>query len=220
MDEGVLADRCDRFEALYTGALTDTMDELGYPDQTLDPDIAPLRDGMQAAGVAFPITGQPNRDVDSEAVIRDILRMLGDAPSQSILVYDSNDRHSAHIGELSTTSLQARDCRGAVVSGGARDTSFILEQDFPVFCRFRTPADCTFRWEIQDWDVAVEIGDVTVSPGDFVVGDMDGVVVVPQEIATAVLERAEERASAENQVREEVAAGMHPLAAYEEYGVF
>lgn len=214
------ADLCERYEQIYTGALTDVMDDLGLVDQTLDPSISPLTDGMRTAGIAYPVVGRPNHGIDDEENIRNILRMFGDAPEDSVLMYDTNDDRSAHIGELSVTSLKARGCRGAVVDGGARDVAYILERDFPVFARYNTPADAVPRWEILEWGVETVVGGVHVAPGDVVVGDDDGVVVVPETDREEVLHEAESLVDTENEVRDAVRNGELPIDAYEKYGEF
>jgi regulator of RNase E activity RraA len=98
--------------------------------------------------------------------------------------------------------------------------SFVLEEDFPVFCRFVTPEDSTWRWELEATQVAITIGRVAIEPGDWVVGDDDGVVVVPQAIAEDVLAEAEEKAATESEIRAAVREGVLPLEAYERYGTF
>lgn len=219
-DEIPTAELCDRYAELYPGAITDVLDDRGYEDQTLDYEINPLRDEMSLAGVAYPCVGRPNRGLDEEENIRNILKMLGGAPAESVVMYETNAKDSAHIGELSVECLMANGCRGAVLDGGVRDLDYILRNDFPLFTRYRTPADAVPRWEILDWDTDAVVGGVEVSPGDVVVGDVDGVVVVPREIATDVLREAEDLADTENHVRDAVRDGVHPLDAYEEYGVF
>lgn len=211
---------CDRYASLYTGAVTDVLDDAGYQDQTLAPEIAPITPDHRLAGIAYPCRGRPNRSVDPEANIRNILRMLGDAPAHSVVMYESNADRSAQIGELSVECLQANECRGAVVDGGARDLAFILDTEFPLFTRYRTPADAVPRWELLSWDEPAVVGGVEVEPGDVVVGDVDGVVVVPREISADVLREAEALADTEDRVREAVRAGTDPLDAYDEHGVF
>jgi regulator of RNase E activity RraA len=211
---------CDRYAALYPGAATDVMDELGLADQTLDNAIGPVAPEMSVAGVAFPVVGRPNRSVDEEENVRNILRMLGEAPADSVLVYDTNDPQFSHIGELSVEALLARGCRGAVLDGGARDVGHILDSGFPTFTRHETPADAVPRWELLDWDVPAVVGGVRVEPGDVVLGDVDGVVVVPREHAVEVLERAEALVETEDEVRAAVREGTAPLDAYERFGRF
>jgi len=219
-DDGTTEELCDRYAAMYPGAITDVLDDRGLTDQTLAAGIDPVTTDMAMAGVAYPCRGRPNRSVDEDDNIRNILRMLRDAPAEAVVTYETNATDSAQIGELSVECMLARECRGAVLDGGVRDLSYILENDFPVFTAFRTPADAVPRWEILEWDTTAVVGGVEVSPGDVVVGDIDGVVVVPEEIAVDVLEEAEELANTENHVRADVREGGDPVAAYEEYGVF
>lgn len=211
---------CDRYEQLYPGAITDTLDELGFESRVLPSEIAPLTDDTTVAGVAFPVRGRRDLSVDYEQNLRRILRMLGEVPADSVVVTQANDEEAAHMGELMTTSLAARDCRGAVIDGGVRDVRYILDQEFPAFCRYKTPADAPPRWRCEEWDVPVRIGDVEVRPGDVVVGDVDGVVCVPGNVAEGVLERAEEIVGTESEVREAVRDGVAPLEAFDRYGKF
>lgn len=215
------AELCERYSNLYTGAITDVLDtEFGTYDQTMDKRIEPLTQGMSCVGIAFPVVGRPNRSVDPDENVANILTMLGEAPEDAVLTYQTNDTEAAHLGELSTTALEAQGCNGAVVDGCVRDVSQMLEQGFPVHTRYKTPADALPRWEILDWNVTAVVGGVEVHPRDIVVADADGVVVIPRELALDVLEAAEELASSEDEVREAVENGTAPLAAYNEHGTF
>lgn len=210
-----------RFGALYTGAVTDVLDRRGLLGQTLPPDIAPLRPGMRLAGPAYPIEGRPSPNPDYDSSIRRVLEMLGEVPAGHVAVYQTNDRSSAHLGELSVTSLKARGCAGAVIDGGCRDIELILREDYPVFTRYTTPQDCTSRWElVAHGEVTVTIGDVAVARGDYVVADADGIVVVPHGVLLDVLEEAEAKVATENEIRDAVKAGALPLDAYERFGTF
>lgn len=209
-----------RFGALYTAALADVLDELALPRQTLPPAIAPLVPGMRVAGPAFAVEGVPRPGAPYEPTIRRVLAMLGDVPPAHVAVYATSDEESAQFGELSATALAARGCAGVVLDGGCRDTDFIRREGFPVFCRFTTPQDSVPRWEAQRWGHAVEIGGVRVATGDYVVGDADGVVVVPAASVADVLRRAEEVARTEDAVREAVRGGMTPLEAFDRFGKF
>ena len=126
-------DLARRFSAVYTGALTDVLDRHGYRQQTLPADIVPLRPGMRLAGPVYPVLGRAHPGHDYDTSIRKILEMLGSVPTESVAVYETNERTAAHFGELSATSLASRGCAGAVLDGGARDTEYILREDFPVF---------------------------------------------------------------------------------------
>jgi regulator of RNase E activity RraA len=211
---------CERYEQVYSAAITDVLHERGYEEQTLDPEITPIEPGISTAGIAFPIVGRSNRSVDADESLRTFLRMHEDIAENHLLLYDTNDDSSAHLGELEVTSLQPRGCNGAIIDGGIRDTSVIKERGFPVFHKYSSPVDCIFRWELLDWNVTAVVGGVEVSPGDVVVADDDGIVVVPEGIAEEVLHDAEEMVNSESDVRKALADGMSPMAAYEEHGTF
>jgi regulator of RNase E activity RraA len=215
------ADLARRFSALYTGALTDVLDRHGHLQQTLPAELAPLRPGTRLAGPVYPVLGRARPGHDYDASIRKVLEMLGSVPPGHVSVYETNEDTSAHFGELSATSLASRGCAGAVLDGGVRDAEYILREDFPVFARYVTPQDCVPRWEVlAHGDVTVVIGGVQVAPGDWIVGDRDGLVVVPGGEVEEVLAEAEQKVATESEIRDSVRQGMLPLEAYERYGTF
>src|SRR5713226_7760114 len=211
-----------RFAKVYTAALTDVMDELGLQRQTLPSAIQPLTPDMRLAGYAFTARGRAHRGTPRERdqTLRRFLAMLGAVPADSVLVLATNDNVAAHFGELSAEWFRARRVRGAVVDGGTRDTASIVRMGFPTFVRYRTPQDSVPRWRVADWGQPVTIGGVRVSLGDLVVGDLDGVVVIPRRVAHEVLGRCEKLVGTENRVRAAVRRGMTPLAAYQKFGSF
>ncbi len=210
----------ERFASLYTAALADVLDERGYREQTLPPELRPIAPGMRLAGQAFTVLGRPRAQEDWDATIRKTLAMLGSVPTGHVAVYATGHDRSAHFGELSAVSLASRGVAGCVLDGGCRDTRFIAEEGFPVFARYVTPEDSTWRWEVTATEEPIEIGGVRIHPGDWVVGDEDGVVVVPHAIAADVLEAAERKVGTENEVRAAVRAGVSPLEAFERHGTF
>ena len=213
----------ERFAQVYTAALADVLDARGHREQTLPPEIRPLERGMRVAGQAYTVRGAPATNADEasyDAAIRKVLAMLGDVPSGHVAVYACDQDVSAHLGELSVTSLKARGVAGCVLDGGCRDVGFILDEGFPVFARYVTPEDSTWRWELEATQVPIRIGRVLVEPGDWVVGDDDGVVVVPQSLAEDVLAEAEQKAATESDIRAMVRDGVPPLEAYEQFGTF
>jgi 4-hydroxy-4-methyl-2-oxoglutarate aldolase len=210
----------ERFAAVPTAALVDVLDGHGLREQALPPTIRALVAGSRLAGQAFTVEGRPSEHGDWDAAIRKTLAMLGAVPSGHVAVYQCHHDRSAHFGELSATSLQSRGVAGCVIDGGCRDVRLIEAIGFPVFARFVTPEDSTWRWEVTATQVPIAIGTVRVEPGDWVVGDEDGVVVVPTAVAEDVLTAAEARVGTENLVRDAVRDGMTPLEAYERYGTF
>ena len=124
------------------------------------------------------------------------------------------------MGELSARTLHARGVLGFVVDGGSRDTELVVEQGFPVFCSFLTPADIVARWLPERYGEPVTIGAVSISTGDYVLGDRDGVVVIPGALAEEVVAKTEEVVSTESEMRRALIGGMDPVAAYDKYGKF
>ena len=210
----------ERFLGIYTAALADILDARGLHEQTLPPSIRPLQPGTRLAGPAFTVSGRAVHPESYDAALRKVLAMLGDVPAGCVAVYACGQERAAHLGELSVTSLKARGVAGCVLDGGCRDVRFILEEGFPVFCGHVTPEDSTWRWELEATQVPITVGTVQIEPGDWVVGDDDGVVVVPHALAESVLEEAEEKAATESEIRAAVRDGASPIEAYERYGTF
>ncbi|TAM82603.1 MAG: RraA family protein [Acidobacteria bacterium] len=213
-------DVCGRFSVIYTGAISDVLHEMGFHNQVLPPSIQALTMDQQVAGIAMPVEGEPTTSTDPEVVYVPILKMLGDLRNGDVIVSQPHDNVSAHIGELSCETARVRGARGAVIDGGARDIDYILKLGFPVFCRYRTPADVMGRWKLVSYGTEIKIGQVAIRRGDFVVGDKDGVIVIPQEVTIQVLEKSEEVVNTENFVRKAILGGVHPVDAYRKYGRF
>ena len=211
-----------RFARVYTAAITDVMDAMGLLRQTLPHTIQPLTPDMRLAGYAFTARGRAHRGTsrDRDATLRRFLAMVGAVPADSVLVLAANDQEAAHFGELSAEWFRARRVSGAVIDGSTRDAAYIARVRFPTFVRYRSPQDSVPRWRVSDWGQPLTIGGVRISLGDIVVGDLDGVVVVPRRVAAEVLKRCERLIGTESKVRIAVKRGMTPLAAYEKFGAF
>jgi regulator of RNase E activity RraA len=195
---------------------------MGLLGQALPAAIQPLTPDMRVAGYAFTARGRPHRGSprDRDQTLRRFLGMLGAVPADSVLVLASNDHVAAHFGELSAEWFRAHHVRGAVIDGGTRDAASIARSRFPAFVRYRTPLDSVPRWRVSDWAQPITIGGVRIGLGDVIVGDLDGVVVVPRRAAQEVLTRCEKLVGAEARVRSAVRRGMSPLEAYEKFGAF
>ena len=204
----------------YTGAVTDILDEMGFRHQVLPHAIQSLVPGQTVAGRALTLRGEPSPIDDPDIVYPPLLEMLGEITPGDVLTNQANDNVSAHLGELSSETAKFRGARGAVIDGGARDTEYMLRLGFPVFARYRTPADIRGRWRLVDWNVPIAIGSVAITPGDLILGDRDGVIVVPKAIAEEVVSKAEEVVRTENLVRAAILEGVLPLEAYQRYGRF
>jgi regulator of RNase E activity RraA len=124
------------------------------------------------------------------------------------------------MGELSAQTLAARGVLGYVVDGGSRDTDLVLAQGFPVFCAFLTPTDIVERWVPDRYGEPVTIGDVMIATGDYLLGDRDGVVIIPRDRVAEAVARTEEVVATESAMRHALIGGMDPVEAYNRFGKF
>ena len=211
----------DRLAAIpYTGAISDILDEIDLRSQVLPQQIQSIREGQTLAGRAFTVMGQAETGRSRDDYFLPFLQMLGAIGSGDVVIVQTNDNNVAHFGELSCETAKHRGGRGVVLDGGIRDVDYILKLDFPVFARYKTPRDTIGRWRVTDVNVTITIGGVAVHAGDFVLGDRDGLVIIPERVAEEVIARAEEVVHTEDSVRKAILEGMHPARAYEKFGRF
>src|SRR5882724_2075012 len=180
-----------RYEQLYTGAISDVLREFMHLDQALPGHLKPLRPERTVAGLAFTVKSAPNVKITGEMTFR--TQMLSELKPGSFVVWDtSNDERATLWGGVMTATAVGLGVKGAVIDGGIRDTHQILEKEFPVFYKHRIPNGSLGRCLITHYQIPIKIGDVVIKPGDVLVGDIDGVVCVPRDLAYEVLLRAEE----------------------------
>ncbi|HEX6143699.1 MAG TPA: RraA family protein [Geminicoccaceae bacterium] len=213
-------DLVGRLELLYSGVVHDVMRGMGLRDFTLPPDIRPLFPAQRLAGRAQVVSGRVDPSADPHATLLGWTGLLSRARAGAVLICQPNDSTVAHMGELSAETLKLKGVRGYVADGGCRDVEFILKLGFPVWCRYFTPRDIVGYWLPDAFDQPVTIGDVTVRGDDYVLGDRDGMVILPGERAEEIVGRAEEAVRTENKVRTAILGGMDPQDAYRAYGKF
>lgn len=205
-------------EKLYTSVVGDILDSLGRTHQVLPPEMRPLEPSMKLVGRAMPVL---NADVFGPQ--RQPFGLLPESLDQlelnDVYIGCGGAMRCAYWGELLTAAARTRGAAGAVVDGFHRDTTKVLSQNWPVFSRGGHAQDSAVRLKVIDYRVPVEIGGVWITPDDLVVGDVDGVVVVPADVEAEVIERALEKANAENVVRKAIENGMSTVEAFEKYGV-
>ena len=185
------AELLNRYEQLYTGAINDVLREFCLMNQALPNHILPLREYRTVAGFAFTVKSAPSTKVSGEMEFRS--QMLDAMHQNAFVVWDSsNDEKSTSWGGVMTATAKRKGIKAACLDGGIRDTHQILEADFPVFYKYRSSNGSLGRCLITHYQVPLELGNVIIKPGDIVLGDIDGVLVVPRDIAYDVLLRAEE----------------------------
>ena len=209
-----------RLEASYTGAVYDVMREMGHRECVLPDRIRPIDDSRKLAGQAWTFSGRFDETASDDDTLMAWTAVLSKAPEGSVIVCQPNDSALAHMGELSAEALKSRNVRGYVVDGGCRDVDSIRRLRWPVFCRYYTPVDVVGRWLAENLGEPIVIGDVTIRTGDYILGDIDGVVVIPAELAEEVIERTETVINTESALRREILEGMDPQEAYKKYRLF
>jgi regulator of RNase E activity RraA len=193
---------------------------MGHENIVLPAAIKPLAPTMRVAGPAWTVAGRSDRSRTRDETLRAWCTLLSRAPKDHVIVCQPNNHEIALMGELSAQTLKARGVLGYVVDGGSRDTDLVLEQGFPVFCAFLTPSDVVERWIPDRFGEPITIGEVTIMTGDYLLGDRDGVVVIPKAEAEQVIDETEKVVATESEMRRALIEGMDPVEAYNRYGKF
>ena len=210
----------ERLAACYTGAVHDVLRMMGHEHVVLPPAIKAIAPGTRLAGPVWTVAGHIDRTKSRHETLLGWCTLLSRAPSGHVVVCQPNNREVALMGELSAQTLKTRGVLGYVVDGGSRDTDLVLEQGFPVFCAFLTPSDIVERWIPDRYAEPITIGSVTIRTGDYLLGDRDGVVIIPHAVAEEVITRTEEVVATESDMRRALVGGMDPVEAYNQYGKF
>lgn len=209
-----------RLAACYTGAVHDVLRMMGHEHVALPPAIKAIAPGTKLAGPVWTVSGHIDRSKSRHETLLGWCTLLSKAPAGHVVVCQPHNHEVALMGELSAQTLQARGVLGYVVDGGSRDTDLVLAQGFPVFCGFLTPSDIVQRWIPDRYGEPVTIGMVTIASGDYLLGDRDGVVIIPRALAEEVIAKTEEVVSTESDMRRALIGGMDPIDAYNRYGKF
>ena len=209
---------CQR-DVLSSAVLADVLDGLGHTTNALPPAVRPLRPewkilGRAATLNAVGVSAMPERPYEVELACVDAL-----SPGDVLVATTNGDRSSALWGELLSTACRAHGAVGAIIDGLTRDASKILAMDFPVFAVGFSPLDSKGRLDGTHFGQPIRIGDCTVRPGDWVFGDIDGIVVVPAELADRAFPLALDKVTGENKVRAELAKGRSAREVFAEYGI-
>lgn len=210
----------DRLQSCYSGAVYDVMRDLGLNPRVLQRAILGLESNMKVAGPVFTVLGRPDPAIDAHQSLLEWTGLLSRAPAGHVVICQPQDDVRALMGELSAEALKLRGVRGYIVDGGCRDTELICEQGFPVFCRYTSPIDIVGSWRPEAFDEPITIGNVTIHPGDYVLADRDGIILIAGAEAEDVIARTEAVMSTESELRRAVRSGQDPQQAYLRYGKF
>lgn len=211
---------------LYSAVIGDILDKMHYLHQFLPQRIQPIEMNMVVAGRAMTVLEADAFEELSEGhnpimskPFGLMLEALDDLKEDEVYICTGSSPSYALVGELMCTRMQILKAAGAVVNGFHRDTKGILEINFSCFSYGRYAQDQGPRGKVIDYRVPIEIEGVRINPGDIIFGDMDGVLVIPQEIETEVIQRAYEKATGEKMVAEAIRGGMAAKASFDKHGI-
>ncbi len=192
---------------IYTAVLSDALDELGFRDRAMREELRPLSPDMTMVGWARTIACMDVHHIPEEPYATEIEAVDSILPGEIVVVATGRSKRNAPWGELLSTASLARGARGAVVDGLTRDVKKILALGFPVFAAGIKPVDSKGRGLVMDYNIPVECGGVLVHPGDLVVADYDGVIVVPSAVVEDAVRIATAKVAKENDSRKELMDG-------------
>lgn len=206
-------------QTLYAAVVCDALDTLGYTRQSPRVPLLPLTvDGVLIG--RCKTTAWVNMAHEDPHPYEKELQAVDDCqPDDVLIAAASGSMRSGVWGELLSTAASNRGCVGAIVDGAVRDVAQMRTMRFPVFARGRCIYDSLHRQRVVDVDVPVEIDGVTFRPGELVIADCDGIVVVPHEIETEAINNAWRKVHDENVTRDAIKGGMKATEAYKKYGV-
>lgn len=205
--------------AFYTAVVADVLDSLGLRNQVVGAPLVRLSGRGLLVGLAKTTLWEDVDHLDPQPYELE-LQAVDQCRADDVLIAAANGSMRSGIwGELLSTAARNRGCAGALIDGAVRDVAMMDEIGFLVFARGTCPRDSLHRQRVTAIDVTVTIGGVGIAPGDLVLADADGTVVVPQAVAREAIGRAREKVTAENRVRDEIRAGSSAGDVFRKYGV-
>ena len=206
-------------ESLYAAVVCDALDGLGYTNQSPNVPLPPLTVETTLVGHCKTTLWEDMSHVDPNPYELELKAVDGCQPDDVLIAAAAGSQRSGIWGELLSTAASNAGCVGVIVDGAVRDIRQMSEMGFPVFARFRNIYDSKDRQRVVDIDVPIEIDGVRFCPGELVIADVDGVVVVPAEVRDEAIAAAWQKVHAEDITRDAIRDGMKATEAYENYGV-
>ena len=212
---------------LFTAVVGDVLDAMGYRKQFLPAGIRPLKADMKLVGRAMPVLEADifsKGNAESKGPLASkpfgiMMEALDSLRENEIYIATGGSWQYALFGGLMSTRAQHLKAAGAVLDGYIRDADEIESLGLNVFSRGLYAQDQGVRGKVIDYRCPIEIEGVRVNPGDLILGDREGVLVIPREAEKEAVERARKKASTENQVAEAIKGGMSACEAFSTFGV-
>jgi 4-hydroxy-4-methyl-2-oxoglutarate aldolase len=206
-------------QTFYSAVVCDALDALGYPHQSPRIQLKPLTTTGVLIGRCKTTLWADMAHPDPDPYVLELKAVDTCQPDDVLIAAAGGSMRSGLWGELLSTAARRSGCVGAIVDGAVRDQAKMASMGFPLWARGTCLYDSKDRNRVIDIDVPVEIDGVRFSPGDLVVADIDGVVVVPRAVEQQVIRHAWNKVNDENVVRQAIADGMTATAAFKKYGV-
>lgn len=206
-------------DKLYVAVLADVLDQLGFTQQATRTPFFAYTGTNKLMGRCKTTLWADMYHQDPNPYELELKAVDSCLPGDVLICAAGGSNRSGIWGELLSTAAGNAGCVGVVVHGSVRDIDKMAAMGFPVFATGKNPYDSQNRQKVVDLDVVVEIDGVKFAPGDLVMADQDGIVVVPQQVEAQVLAAALEKVSAENVTRDAIRNGMKAVEAYQKFGV-
>lgn len=206
-------------QSLYSAVVCDALDSMGLTRQSPRVELRSMTVDGVLVGRCKTTLWEDLDHKDPRPYELELKAVDDCRPDDVLIAAAGGSMRSGIWGELLSTAARNQGCVGAIVDGAVRDVTKMRAMQFPVFGRSHCIYDSQNRQRVMDIDVAVEIDGVTFSPGDLVLADEDGVVVVPQSAEAEAVRRAWEKVHAENETRDAIKSGMKATDAYNKFGV-
>jgi regulator of RNase E activity RraA len=203
-----------RLESISTTNLSDALDQAGLRGAVIG--IRPLFGMPKVVGRAVTIKITAAGMMKSKRHLG-IDAIAASSPGDVIAIDNRGDTYNNCWGEILSCAAQQKGVSGVLVDGAARDVDFCQEIGFPVFARGVVPITARGRIMQEDFNCPIRLGDVQVRPGDILVGDVNGVVVIPEEKVDEVLSAAEMILEKEEKMKADILAGMDILEVDSKY---
>jgi 4-hydroxy-4-methyl-2-oxoglutarate aldolase len=205
--------------SLYSAVVCDALDAVGLRNQSPRSQLRPLTVEHVLVGRCKTTLWADMSHLDPEPYKLELEAVDSCQPDDVLIAAAAGSMRSGIWGELLSTAARTSGCAGAIIDGAVRDVAKMRQMRFPVYALGTCIFDSLHRQRVIDIDVSVEIDGVVFSPGDLVIADLDGTVVVPRAVEDDVIRRAWNKAHAENISRDAIRAGMKATAAYQKFGV-
>jgi regulator of RNase E activity RraA len=210
-------DLIKRLRNLAVATLSDGCDQIAGKRGFLDFNIQARVNARNIVGIAATVLEVPSDEQHKPELAFDVIDQA--PPGSVIVIANGADANTAIWGELMNAGAVARCHEGVVLDGGTRDVALIRSgTDFPVYARSVVPSSSIGRKMTIARDILVEIGGVVIRPGDYIVGDEDGVVAIPAEHVEAIIAFAEEAEATEAEMAAYIAKVGSMRAAIDKFG--